>query len=176
MAARFPQAPRCPVCSDRVYAAEEKKFLDKTYHELCFKCTSCKTLLTGGEAVEHDTNPYCKSCHSKEFGPKGFGLALNSYDRSRGQAAPASFSNEASASFATASASTAVRSGLPSSQVNVGSESAASGKFCSSCGEKRGDGAKFCRSVESLERCATKTHPPLSATVATDSKLHTRCA
>ena len=35
-----PEAPRCPVCNQMVYAAEAKMAGGFTYHKVCFKC--CK--------------------------------------------------------------------------------------------------------------------------------------
>ncbi|KAK2716277.1 hypothetical protein QYM36_010756 [Artemia franciscana] len=54
--------PKCPKCDKSVYAAEERvagmcgKFLDST---------NCS---------EHDNELYCKMCHGRKYGPKGYGF------------------------------------------------------------------------------------------------------
>jgi DNA-directed RNA polymerase subunit RPC12/RpoP len=46
--------------------------LDKT----CFKCFNCSKRLEIGAQAEHKENAYCKTCHSRLFGPKGYGFGL----------------------------------------------------------------------------------------------------
>jgi len=40
----------------------------KLYHKPCLSCTSCRTRLDSFKLVEHNFEPYCKSCHIKNFG------------------------------------------------------------------------------------------------------------
>merc|ERR1712218_175370 len=63
----------CPRCSKQVYFAEEKKSLGKSWHKMCFSCSQCKKMLEAGSEREHDNEVYCKTCHGRNFGPKGYG-------------------------------------------------------------------------------------------------------
>ncbi|KAA0191561.1 hypothetical protein HAZT_HAZT005184 [Hyalella azteca] len=47
---------KCPRCAKSVYAAEARKMLDSTN-------LNC-----------HETVLYCKTCHGRKFGPKGYGF------------------------------------------------------------------------------------------------------
>ncbi|CAE7540658.1 Mlp84B [Symbiodinium necroappetens] len=67
-------APKCPACSKSVYAAEEVKALDHSWHPLCFCCKACGKSLRGGNYKDHDGNPYCEADYHKLFGPKGIGF------------------------------------------------------------------------------------------------------
>ncbi|KAJ7233386.1 hypothetical protein C8J57DRAFT_1382287 [Mycena rebaudengoi] len=67
--ASFPGSAICPRCSKSVYAAEQtmgpgRKF----YHKPCLSCMTCKKRLDSFTLLEHDQEPYCKSCHAKNFG------------------------------------------------------------------------------------------------------------
>merc|ERR1711963_778289 len=64
----------CPRCSKQVYFAEEKKSQGKSWHKMCFKCKSCNKMLESGSEREHDNEVYCKTCHGRSFGPKGYGF------------------------------------------------------------------------------------------------------
>jgi cysteine/glycine-rich protein len=76
-APRFaPQAPKCAKCLKSVYAAEEVRAAQKTFHKLCFKCTSCNKLLETNILTEHQGDLYCRSCYAKNYGPKGYGFGL----------------------------------------------------------------------------------------------------
>ena len=35
----------------------------------------CKKLLDSTNAMDHEGEMYCKACHGKKFGPKGYGFA-----------------------------------------------------------------------------------------------------
>ncbi|KAJ6596769.1 hypothetical protein B0H10DRAFT_2087997 [Mycena sp. CBHHK59/15] len=64
----------CPRCSKTVYAAEQtmgpgRKF----YHKPCLACMTCKKRLDSFTLLEHDQEPYCKSCHAKNFGTHNVG-------------------------------------------------------------------------------------------------------
>ncbi|KAJ7619399.1 LIM-domain-containing protein [Roridomyces roridus] len=59
----------CPRCSKAVYAAEQVLGPGrKYYHKPCLSCTSCSKRLDSFTLLEHDEEPYCKSCHAKNFG------------------------------------------------------------------------------------------------------------
>ncbi|KAM0786145.1 hypothetical protein ACM66B_006953 [Microbotryomycetes sp. NB124-2] len=66
---------RCPRCSRAVYFMERAIGPGgKTYHKPCLKCTSCNKTLDQGSVVDHDLEPYCKPCHSRNFGPRGYNI------------------------------------------------------------------------------------------------------
>ena len=71
-----PQAPKCAKCQKSVYAAEEVRAANKTFHKLCFKCTSCNKLLETNILTEHQGDLYCRSCYAKNYGPKGYGYGI----------------------------------------------------------------------------------------------------
>ncbi|KAJ7584913.1 hypothetical protein C8J56DRAFT_1166152 [Mycena floridula] len=61
----------CPRCSKSVYAAEQVIGPGrKLYHKPCLACTSCSKRLDSMTLLEHDQQPYCKSCHVKSFGTR----------------------------------------------------------------------------------------------------------
>ncbi|KAJ7248895.1 hypothetical protein B0H12DRAFT_1123229 [Mycena haematopus] len=67
--ASFGGSAICPRCTKTVYAAEQvlgpgRKF----YHKPCLSCMTCKKRLDSFTLLEHDQEPYCKSCHAKNFG------------------------------------------------------------------------------------------------------------
>lgn len=68
-------APKCPRCNDRVYFNEEKRAVNKSWHIKCFNCATCKKKLDSAIMATHEEEIYCRHCHKKEFGPKGYGFA-----------------------------------------------------------------------------------------------------
>ncbi|KAL0577171.1 hypothetical protein V5O48_004810 [Marasmius crinis-equi] len=59
------------LCSKSVYAAEQVMGPGrKLYHKPCLACTSCNKRLDSYTLLEHDQQPYCKSCHVKNFGTR----------------------------------------------------------------------------------------------------------
>lgn len=68
-----PSAPKCAKCEKSVYKAEEIRAANKTFHKLCFKCSSCNKLLEPNILTEHQGDLYYKNCYAKNFGPKGYG-------------------------------------------------------------------------------------------------------
>jgi cysteine/glycine-rich protein len=56
-----------------VYANEAKLAAGNKWHSMCFKCTACNKMLESTTLAEHEGSLYCKSCHGKHFGPKGYG-------------------------------------------------------------------------------------------------------
>lgn len=71
---KFGGAPKCPRCSKSVYAAEEKKAIGLSWHGECFKCATCTKSLDSTTLADNEGEIYCRSCHGKNFGPKGFGI------------------------------------------------------------------------------------------------------
>ncbi|GAA5846059.1 hypothetical protein JCM5353_005457 [Sporobolomyces roseus] len=71
----FGGAPTCPTCDKKVYAAEQTLGPGgRAFHKLCLKCAACGKLLEPRLLVDHDGLAYCKSCHGKSFGTKGYGV------------------------------------------------------------------------------------------------------
>lgn len=64
----------CPWCGTKVYIAERVLCLGREWHKTCLKCISCTKTLQLGQQLDHAKKPYCKTCHTKQFGPKGFGF------------------------------------------------------------------------------------------------------
>lgn len=68
------ELPKCPKCEKSVYAAEEKLAGGHKWHKACFKCSMCNKMLDSTSCAEHDGALYCKVCHGRKFGPKGYGF------------------------------------------------------------------------------------------------------
>jgi LIM domain len=65
----------CAKCDKPVYAAELILGAGKKYHKMCFRCIKCNKLLDSTNMVDKGFDVYCRSCYSKDFGPK-VGLAM----------------------------------------------------------------------------------------------------
>ncbi|OJA09141.1 hypothetical protein AZE42_02313 [Rhizopogon vesiculosus] len=64
----FGGTPICPRCSKVVYAAEQVMGPGrKLYHKPCLACTTCNKRLDSLTLLEHDQEPYCKTCHIRNF-------------------------------------------------------------------------------------------------------------
>lgn len=71
----FAAAPQCATCSRAVYFAEQQVGPGgKVYHKGCLRCQSCSKTLDALGLLDHDGEPYCKPCHGKSFGAKGYGV------------------------------------------------------------------------------------------------------
>ncbi|XP_064634361.1 muscle LIM protein Mlp84B-like [Lineus longissimus] len=77
MPQQFGGGPLCEVCEKPVFFNEERKLKGASYHTTCFKCTECLKTLDSTTVAEHQDELYCKTCHRKKFGPKGFGFGAN---------------------------------------------------------------------------------------------------
>ncbi|XP_077293234.1 muscle LIM protein at 60A isoform X2 [Arctopsyche grandis] len=66
--------PKCPKCSKSVYAAEERVAGGLKFHKMCFKCGMCSKLLDSTNCTEHEGELFCKNCHARKYGPKGYGF------------------------------------------------------------------------------------------------------
>ncbi|CAK9299455.1 unnamed protein product [Gordionus sp. m RMFG-2023] len=66
--------PKCPKCGKSVYAAEERLAGGYHWHKFCFKCDLCNKMLESTNVTEHEGKLYCKQCHGRKFGPKGYGF------------------------------------------------------------------------------------------------------
>ncbi|CAH1786467.1 unnamed protein product [Owenia fusiformis] len=65
----------CPRCGKAVYFAEQVLSLDRKWHKLCFRCLDCNRGLDSTNAAGHEGEAFCKGCHGKRYGPKGYGFA-----------------------------------------------------------------------------------------------------
>jgi len=54
-------AAKCAGCDKTVYANEQIKALDATWHKKCLKCDTCKTTLSLTTLNSYEKKPYCKS-------------------------------------------------------------------------------------------------------------------
>ncbi len=66
--------PKCPKCGKSVYAAEERVAGGLKWHKMCFKCGMCGKFLDSTNCAEHEGELYCKVCHGRKYGPKGYGF------------------------------------------------------------------------------------------------------
>ena len=71
---KAPETVKCPKCNKSVYAAEEILAAGGHWHKTCFTCAMCNKSLDSHTVAEHEGMVYCKSCHGKKFGPKGYGF------------------------------------------------------------------------------------------------------
>ncbi|KAJ3292277.1 Cysteine and glycine-rich protein 1 [Borealophlyctis nickersoniae] len=72
---RFGGADNCPRCDKAVYFAEQVIGpLGVKYHKTCFKCTECNKSVDSTSVADKDGVIFCKGCHAKKFGPKGYGF------------------------------------------------------------------------------------------------------
>uniref|UniRef100_A0A7S3M5F1 LIM zinc-binding domain-containing protein n=1 Tax=Spumella elongata TaxID=89044 RepID=A0A7S3M5F1_9STRA len=74
----FNSTPKCTICNKSVYKMEEMVAVGHIWHLNCFTCggrtnDGCKRVLKRDGYVDHENNPFCTTCHSKLFRPKGFG-------------------------------------------------------------------------------------------------------
>lgn len=65
---------KCPKCTKSVYAAEERLAGGYKFHKACFKCDMCNKMLESTNVAEHESKLYCKQCHGRKYGPKGYGF------------------------------------------------------------------------------------------------------
>ncbi|XP_031640038.1 muscle LIM protein Mlp84B-like isoform X2 [Contarinia nasturtii] len=66
--------PKCPKCGKSVYAAEERVAGGYKFHKSCFKCGMCNKMLDSTNCTEHEKELFCKNCHGRKYGPKGYGF------------------------------------------------------------------------------------------------------
>ncbi|KAH7868305.1 uncharacterized protein C8R40DRAFT_845531 [Lentinula edodes] len=76
----FGGTPKCPRCQKAVYLAEQVIGPGrKLYHKPCLACTTCNKRLDSLSLLEHNEEPYCKSCHVKNFGTRDLRQANHPY-------------------------------------------------------------------------------------------------
>jgi len=54
-------AEKCSECGKTVYVTEKLTILNRTWHKWCFKCTTCKQVLTMKNYSAVGGKPYCKT-------------------------------------------------------------------------------------------------------------------
>ncbi|TNY24035.1 hypothetical protein DMC30DRAFT_213373 [Rhodotorula diobovata] len=71
---RIPPSPRCSRgSSTSPHTSADPVHRRAQYHKLCLKCKQCGKLLEPRLLVDHDGQAYCKACHGKSYGTKGYG-------------------------------------------------------------------------------------------------------
>jgi len=63
----------CPLCTRKVFAAEEKIAGGHKWHKACFKCSVCNKRLDSTLCNENEGALFCKTCYGRKLGPKGYG-------------------------------------------------------------------------------------------------------
>ncbi|SHO76216.1 Uncharacterized protein MSYG_0553 [Malassezia sympodialis ATCC 42132] len=79
--------PLCARCRRPVYFAEQKQAAGRKWHRACLRCDGCRATLDtnrveegpADQTTEDHPNIWCHMCYSKNFGPKGIGVAGMSY-------------------------------------------------------------------------------------------------
>ncbi|KAK3103841.1 hypothetical protein FSP39_022365 [Pinctada imbricata] len=101
----------CPRCGKAVYFAEEARALGKKFHKLCLKCANCNKGLDSTTCTDHEDEIYCRTCHGKLFGPKGYGFAAGASGLSMDTGRPNEVSRENVSTFALAQAAPLLENG-----------------------------------------------------------------
>ncbi|KAI9008178.1 hypothetical protein BC832DRAFT_620299 [Gaertneriomyces semiglobifer] len=71
---KYGGSDNCPRCGKAVYFAEQMLGpMGVKYHKMCFRCTECNKMLDSTTMAEKEGVIYCRPCHGKNFGPKGYG-------------------------------------------------------------------------------------------------------
>lgn len=157
------QVDRCPKCGRSVYANEAKLAAGSKWHTLCFKCEACNKMLESTTVAEHDGSLYCKSCHGKRFGPKGYGYGQG--------AGVLSTDSEASAS-------SGVPVARPAARRTAGPGSAPVTDGCPRCGRRVYDAEKKVAVGKNWHRgCfnCDKCHKSLDSTTLNDKDGEIYC-
>jgi cysteine/glycine-rich protein len=69
-----PNQNECASCKKVVYHAEQVIGPGGIkYHKSCFKCSECSRFLDSRNLTDSKNVLFCKGCHGKNFGPKGYG-------------------------------------------------------------------------------------------------------
>ncbi|KAI8381492.1 uncharacterized protein BYT42DRAFT_566714 [Radiomyces spectabilis] len=75
MPPRFGGAPTCPRCNKAVYMAEQVIGPGGHWHRACLTCKECNKRLDSTTLTERDGEAYCRTCYTRQWGPKGYGFA-----------------------------------------------------------------------------------------------------
>lgn len=76
----FAGTDKCPTCTKQVYHAEQIVACGSKYHKQCYVCTECGKGLDSRNSADKDGVIFCKSCHGKKYGPKGYGHGILTVD------------------------------------------------------------------------------------------------
>eukprot|EP00727_Mastigamoeba_balamuthi_P011841 m51a1_g728 putative cysteine and glycine-rich protein 1 (158) ;mRNA; r:469059-469691 len=117
---------KCPRCGKAVYFAERAMGPHGSeWHKTCLRCKTCGKGLDSTTCAEHDGEVYCKACHARSFGPKGYGFA-------GGAAIMHTGGGPAPVNAAPAQAATSAAAGAGRTCPKCGKS--ATSKFCPDCG------------------------------------------
>ncbi|XP_052248930.1 cysteine and glycine-rich protein 1-like [Dreissena polymorpha] len=117
----------CPRCNKTVYFAEEVRAVGRKWHKMCLQCAKCNKILDSTSCADHEGEVFCKACHGKMFGPKGYGFAggASGLSMDTGKAFEVTRDNVSSFSKAQAAPLLANGTGL----------SVGGGEICAACGK-----------------------------------------
>lgn len=62
---------KCPICSQTVYPMDKISVEEKSFHKSCFRCASCKNVLSLGNFAALEGQYYCKPHFKQLFQLKG---------------------------------------------------------------------------------------------------------
>ncbi len=66
---------KCVKCDKPVYFAEQALGPgNQKYHKTCFKCNDCNKTVDSTTMADKGNVLYCRPCHGRKFGPKGYGF------------------------------------------------------------------------------------------------------
>ncbi|RWS22477.1 Cysteine and glycine-rich protein 2-like protein, partial [Leptotrombidium deliense] len=71
---KFGGAEVCQRCNKAVYMAEKMMGAGSAWHKTCFCCKECNKRLESTTLCEREGEIYCKTCYSRNWGPKGYGF------------------------------------------------------------------------------------------------------
>ncbi|KYR00971.1 LIM-type zinc finger-containing protein [Tieghemostelium lacteum] len=66
---KFIEHKQCAACSKPIYGTVVSA-LGNTYHQDCFKCTSCQSSFPDNEFYQYESKPWCHPCIQKKTAPK----------------------------------------------------------------------------------------------------------
>lgn len=141
---------KCPRCNKSVYHAEKVLGGGHAWHKNCFKCPECNKRLDSANLAIHESMAYCKACHGRLFGPKGYGFGQGAGTLSMDHTSP-----------------TAAKPKLAPPAFNGGGSSGGGGgggalsKFCGECGVKA-EGGKFCHEC-GAQQGSSRSSTPVSS-------------
>mmetsp|Transcript_25253 Transcript_25253/g.39411 ORF Transcript_25253/g.39411 Transcript_25253/m.39411 type:complete len:146 (-) Transcript_25253:186-623(-) len=134
-------APKCPKCGKAVYFAERQNVLGKDWHKVCVKCDECGKKLEPGNLSDNNGKIYCKTCHGKVTGMKGYG-----YGGAGGSLASYESYGKGESELIGGDGQKMEPSGRSGdfAQSSQAAKPAGGTYFCTECGFKLSAGSKFC--------------------------------
>ena len=70
----FGSKEKCARCGTNAYHAESLVAAGSKWHKNCFRCLDCKVGLDMSKYADNNGEVYCRACHARRFGPKGYGF------------------------------------------------------------------------------------------------------